>query len=60
MLCMLPVIAIAIAIVSHFMRKKSGLALDQFSSAGAFATEVIGGIKTVASLGCEKWVSFLV
>jgi len=55
MLCMLPIIAIAIAIVSCFMRKRSGQALEQFATAGAFATEVISGIKTVASLCAEPW-----
>ena len=55
MLCMLPVIAIAIGIVSCYMRKRSGQALEQFAVAGAFATEVISGIKTVASLCAEPW-----
>jgi len=55
MLCMMPVIAVAIAVVSCFMRKKSGKALEQFASAGAFATEVLTGIKTVASLQAESW-----
>ena len=55
MLCILPIVAIAIGIVSCFMRKKSGHALEQFASAGAFATEVINGIKTVASLCAERW-----
>jgi len=55
MLCMLPVIAIVIAILSCFMRKRSGQALDIFASAGAFATEVISGIKTISSLCAEKW-----
>ena len=34
MLCILPVIGIAIGIVSCFMRKYSGLALAEFSSVG--------------------------
>jgi ABC-type bacteriocin/lantibiotic exporter with double-glycine peptidase domain len=37
------------------MRKYSGLALAEFASAGAFASEVITGIKTIASLRAEKW-----
>ena len=55
MLCILPVIGIAIGIVSCFMRKYSGLALAEFSSAGAFASEVLTGIKTIASLRAEMW-----
>lgn len=55
MLCILPVIGIVIGILSCFMRKYSGLALDQFASAGAFASEVLTGIKTVASLRAEMW-----
>lgn len=55
MLCMLPVIAIVIGIVSVFMRKRSGQALEKFAEAGGFATEVICGIKTVASLSAESW-----
>jgi ATP-binding cassette subfamily B (MDR/TAP) protein 1 len=55
MVCILPVIGIAIAIVFCFMRKYSGLALAEFASAGAFASEVITGIKTIASLRAEKW-----
>ena len=55
MLCMLPVIAIIIAIISCFMRKRSGQALEIFASAGAFATEVLSGVKTIASLCAEKW-----
>jgi ATP-binding cassette subfamily B (MDR/TAP) protein 1 len=37
------------------MRKKSGQALQQFGAAGAFATEVLTGIKTVSSLCAERW-----
>ena len=55
MLCMLPVIAICVALVSCYMRKRSGQALEIFASAGAFATEVISGIKTIASLSAERW-----
>ena len=55
MLCMLPIIGAAIGIVSCYMRKSSRLALAEFASAGAFAAEVLTGIKTVASLCCEKW-----
>jgi ATP-binding cassette subfamily B (MDR/TAP) protein 1 len=52
---MLPVVGISVAIISIFMRKRSGQALAEFASAGAFATEVISGIKTVASLSAESW-----
>jgi ATP-binding cassette subfamily B (MDR/TAP) protein 1 len=55
MLCIMPVIFVAISIIGCYMRKASGQALDQFASAGAFATEVLTGIKTVASLCAEKW-----
>lgn len=55
MVCVLPVVGIAIGIVSCFMRKYSGLALEEFASAGAFASEVLTGIKTIASLRAEGW-----
>lgn len=55
MLCMLPVIGIVIGIISCFMRKSSGLALKEYGSAGAFASEVLTGIKTIASLRAETW-----
>lgn len=55
MLAMLPVVAICIGIISIFLRRNSGHALEQYASAGAFATEVISGIKTVASLCVERW-----
>ena len=40
MVCVLPFIAIAVGIVSCFMRSRSARALENFASAGAFATEV--------------------
>jgi ATP-binding cassette subfamily B (MDR/TAP) protein 1 len=40
MVCVLPIIAIAVGIVSCFMRSRSARALENFASAGAFATEV--------------------
>lgn len=55
MLCMLPVVGVAMALVSCAMRRRSGQALENFATAGAFATEVISGIKTVASLTAEPW-----
>ena len=55
MLCILPVIGICVGIVGCFMRKTSGLALKEFASAGAFASEILTGIRTVASLRAEKW-----
>ena len=57
MLCVLPIVAVIIAIISVFMRRRSGQALETFASAGAFATEVISGIKTVASLNGELWAA---
>jgi len=39
----------------HVMRKYSGKALEEFSSAGAFAPEVLTGINTIASLRAEMW-----
>ena len=55
MVCILPIIGITIAIIFCFVRKYSGLALAEFASAGASASEVITGIKTIASLQAEKW-----
>jgi ATP-binding cassette subfamily B (MDR/TAP) protein 1 len=55
MICMLPIVAVGVAIVSCYMRKSSKLALEAFGSAGAFAIEVISGIKTVSSLCAERW-----
>lgn len=55
MICMLPIVLIAVLVISCFMRKQSGRALQEFATAGAFATEAVGGIKTVASLCAEKW-----
>ena len=55
MLCVLPLIAIVIGIVSCYMRRSSGKALAEFASAGAFASEVLTGIKTIASLRAENW-----
>jgi ATP-binding cassette subfamily B (MDR/TAP) protein 1 len=55
MLCVLPLIAIIIGIVSCYMRRSSGKALSGFASAGAFASEVLTGIKTIASLRAENW-----
>lgn len=57
MLCILPVIFICVGIVGCFMRKSSGMALKEFASAGAFASEMLTGIKTVASLRAEKWAA---
>ena len=55
MLCVLPIVAIVVAIISCYMRKRNSQALQAFSSAGAFSSEVISGIKTVASLSAERW-----
>lgn len=55
MLAILPVVAICIGIVSIFLRRNSGHALEQYATAGAFASEVINGMKTVASLCVERW-----
>jgi ATP-binding cassette subfamily B (MDR/TAP) protein 1 len=55
MLAILPVVAICIGILSFFLRRNSGHALEQYATAGAFASEVISGMKTVASLCVERW-----
>lgn len=57
MLCVLPVVAIVVAIVSCFMRQRNGQALEAYAAAGAFSTEAISGIKTVASLSAEQWAA---
>eukprot|EP00985_Skeletonema_marinoi_P011151 scaffold5282_cov242-Skeletonema_marinoi.AAC.1 len=53
----LPVIGIVVGVLSCFMRKYSGQALGEFSSAGSFASEILTGIKTIASLRAEGWAS---
>ena len=55
MLCVVPVVAVCIAILSCFVRKNSHEAAAEFSKAGAIATEVISGMKTVASLCAQLW-----
>ena len=55
MLCVVPVASIVIMVVSCFTRKWSKQGSQKFVEAGALATEVISGIKTVASLCAEKW-----
>eukprot|EP00567_Pseudictyota_dubia_P003208 CAMPEP_0197456878 /NCGR_PEP_ID=MMETSP1175-20131217/44537_1 /TAXON_ID=1003142 /ORGANISM="Triceratium dubium, Strain CCMP147" /LENGTH=1434 /DNA_ID=CAMNT_0042991077 /DNA_START=181 /DNA_END=4485 /DNA_ORIENTATION=- len=55
MLCIVPVVAVVIAVVACFIRKSSREAHDSFSAAGGLATEVISGIKTVAALCMEPW-----
>lgn len=55
MLCVVPFVALSIAIFSCFIRKKSRQSAEHFSKAGAIATEVISGMKTVASLCAQKW-----
>jgi ABC-type bacteriocin/lantibiotic exporter with double-glycine peptidase domain len=57
MLCVLPVVAIVIAIISCFLRRRNTQALEAYATAGAFSTEVISGIKTVASLSAERWAA---
>lgn len=57
MLLTLPVIGICVGVLSCFMRKYSGKALMEFSSAGSFASEILTGIKTIASLRAEGWAS---
>jgi len=57
MLCVLPVVAIVVAIISCFMRRRNSQALDAYATGGAFSTEVISGIKTVASLSAERWAA---
>ena len=55
MMCIVPVAVIFIMILAFYIRKNSREAGMQFASAGALATEVISGIKTIASLCAEKW-----
>lgn len=55
MLCVVPVVSIIIMIVSCFTRKWSKQGSQKFVEAGALATEVISGMKTIASLCAEKW-----
>ena len=55
MLLIVPVVVIFIAIISCFIRKASKQSGHSFSLAGALATEVLAGIKTVASLCAEPW-----
>ena len=55
MLLIVPVVVIFIAILSCFIRKASKQSGHSFSLAGALATEVLAGIKTVASLCAEPW-----
>jgi len=55
MLCIVPVVVVCIAIISCFIRKASKKSADSFSSAGALATEVLAGIKTIAALCAEPW-----
>ena len=57
MLATLPIIGICVGILSCFMRKYSGQALGEFSSAGSFASEILTGIKTIASLRAEGWAT---
>ncbi len=57
MLAALPIIGICVGVLSCFMRKYSGQALGELSSAGSFASEVLTGIKTIASLRAEGWAT---
>jgi len=43
MLAMLPIIGICVAVISCYMRKYSGKAIGEFSSAGSFASEILTG-----------------
>eukprot|EP00978_Attheya_sp_CCMP212_P033859 scaffold138886_cov47-Attheya_sp.AAC.1 len=55
MLGVVPAVVVIIAIISCLVRKNSQRSSDQFALAGAIATETISGIKTIASLGAQKW-----
>jgi len=57
MMATLPIIGICVGVLSCFMRKYSGQALGELSSAGSFASEVLTGIKTIASLRAEGWAT---
>lgn len=55
MLAIVPVVALVILILAYFIRKASRQASESLASAGALATEVLAGIKTIAALGAESW-----
>ena len=55
MLCVVPIVFICVAILSCFIQRQSQKSSDLFSKAGALATEVISGMKTVASLCAQPW-----
>ena len=54
-LCIVLVLAIVIAAMACFIRKSSSKSGDSFAGAGALATEVLSGIKTIAALCAEPW-----
>jgi ATP-binding cassette, subfamily B (MDR/TAP), member 1 len=55
MLCIVPIVAIIVMMISCFSRKANRQGSLSFVAAGSLATEVISGIKTVASLCAEQW-----
>jgi len=55
MLGVVPIVFICVAILSCFIQRQSQKSSDLFSKAGALATEVISGMKTVASLCAQPW-----
>lgn len=55
MLAAVPILGALVAILSLYIRRSSAQARSKFERAGALATEVISGVKTVASLCVEPW-----
>jgi ABC-type multidrug transport system fused ATPase/permease subunit len=55
MLCIVPVVALVVMILGCFSRHDNKRGSQSFVKAGSLATEVISGIKTVASLCAERW-----
>jgi len=54
MLCIIPVIALIVGIISIFIRKRASKSNALFAEAGALASETITGIKTISSLNAER------
>jgi ATP-binding cassette subfamily B (MDR/TAP) protein 1 len=57
MLLVFPVVVVFIAVFAYFIRASSRNASTSFSHAGALATEVLAGIKTIAALCAEPWAA---
>ena len=55
MLAVVPIVGLVILILAYYIRRASHQAAASLASAGALATEVLAGIKTIAALGAESW-----